>query len=127
MKRFLILFLVCSSLQAAAQNRLTLVDENELPSLVERLMDKRDSVNNDGYKVRRITAHINLEFAGSANAYFSADEFDEFSFKMNRVRLEVYGRLHDKLSYHFRQSFNKYSNPYSLDNMSSSIEYANIK
>lgn len=127
MKRFLILFLVCSSLHAAAQNRLTLIDENELPSLVERLMDKRDSVNNEGYKVRRITAHINLEFAGSANAYFSADEFDEFSFKMNRVRLEVYGRLHDKLSYHFRQSFNKYSNPYSLDNMSSSIEYANIK
>ena len=127
MKRYLILFLLCSSYAAAAQNRLTLVDENELPSLVERLMDKRDSVNYDGYKVRKITAHINLEFAGSANAYFTDSRFDEFSFKMNRVRLEVYGRLHDKLSYHFRQSFNKYSNPYSLDNMSSSIEYANIK
>ena len=127
MKRFLILFLLCSSYAAAAQNRLTLVDEKELPSLVERLMDKRDSVNYDGYKVRKITAHINLEFAGSANAYFTGSRFDEFSFKMNRVRLEVYGRLHDKLSYHFRQSFNKYSNPYSLDNMSSSIEYANIK
>lgn len=127
MKRFLILFLLCSSYAAAAQNRLTLVDENELPSLVERLMDKRDSVNYDGYKVRKITAHINLEFAGSANAYFTGSRFEEFSFKMNRVRLEVYGRLHDKLSYHFRQSFNKYSNPYSLDNMSSSIEYANIK
>ena len=49
------------------------------------------------------------------------------SFKMNRVRLEFYGRLHDKLSYHFRQSFNKTSTPYSLDNMAASIEYANIK
>ena len=127
MKRILTLIIILTSLCASAQNRMTLVDENELPSIVERLMDRRDSVNNDGYKVRKITAHINLEFAGSVNAYFSANQFDEFSFKMNRVRLEVYGRLHDKLSYHFRQSFNKYSNPYSLDNMSSSIEYANIK
>ena len=72
-------------------------------------------------------SHINLEFASSANAYFASGDFDEVSFKMNRVRLEIYGTLNKKLSYHFRQSFNKYSNPYSVDNMSSSIEYANIK
>ena len=29
-----------------------------------------------------------------------------------------------QFSYHFRQSFNKYNNPHSLDNLSSSIEYA---
>ena len=46
---------------------------------------------------------------------------------MNRVRLEILGRLNDDLSYHFRQSFNKYSNPYSVENLSSSIEYAYIK
>ena len=90
-------------------------------------MDRRDSIRNDGYKIRKIRSHINLEFASSANAYFSDGRFDEVSFKMNRVRLEIYGRLNDHLSYHFRQSFNKYSNPYSVDNMSSSIEYANIK
>ena len=110
-----------------AQNRMTLINEEELPSVVERLMDKRDSVKNDGYQIRKIRSHFNLEFAGSANAYFTEGRFDEASFKMNRVRLELYGRLNHHLSYHFRQSFNKYSNPYSLDNMSSSIEYANIK
>ena len=76
---------------------------------------------------RKISSHINLEFASSLNAYFNENQFDECSFKVNRVRLEIYGNLHKKLSYHFRQSFNKYSNPYSVDNMSSSIEYANIK
>ena len=77
--------------------------------------------------IRHIKSHINLEFASSADAYFTAGQFDEISFKMNRVRLEIYGRLTDRLSYHFRQSFNRYSNPYSVENMSSSIEYANLK
>lgn len=126
MKRYLIFILIFLNISAFAQDRLTLTEE-ELPTIVERIIDKRDSVKNDGYKMRKISAHVNLEFAGSLNAYFTEGEFDEMSFKMNRVRLEIYGRLHDKLSYHFRQSFNKYSNPYSLDNMSSSIEYANIK
>ena len=34
------------------------------------------------------------------------------------------GSFTKDFSYHFRQSFNKYSNPHSLDNLSSSIEYA---
>ena len=75
----------------------------------------------------KFNSHFNLEFASSANAYFTEGQFDELSFKMNRVRLEIYGKLGKRLSYHFRQSFNKYSNPFSVDNMSSSIEYANIK
>lgn len=104
-----------------------MASEYDLPTIVERIMDKRDSIKNDGYQIRKIKSHINLEFAGSGNAYFTEGEFDEASFKMNRVRLEIYGRLHDQLSYHFRQSYNRYSNPYSVDNMSSSIEYAYIK
>ena len=127
MKKLLLLISIFIAANAAAQNPKTLIREDELPTVVERIIERRDSIRNDGYKIRKIKAHINLEFAGSANAYFTAGKFDEASFKMNRVRLEIYGRLHDKLSYHFRQSFNKYSNPYSVDNMSSSIEYANIK
>ena len=126
MKKLLIVVLICLNISVFAQNRMTLVEE-DLPSIVERIMERRDSVKNDGYKLRKITTHFNLEFAGSVNAYFTDGKFDEMSFKMNRVRLEFYGRLHDKLSYHFRQSFNKNSIPYSLDNISSSIEYANIK
>jgi hypothetical protein len=93
----------------------------------EVLFSHTDSTQAMLKNFRKISSHINLEFASSLNAYFSGNQFDQFSFKVNRVRLEIYGNLHQKLSYHFRQSFNKYSNPYSVDNMSSSIEYANIK
>ena len=128
MKKILLYIpLLLLSAGAFAQKPMTLISEEELPSMVEKLMDKRDSVKNDGYQMRKIKSHFNLEFAGSSNAYFTEGKFDEASFKMNRVRLELYGKLNKHLSYHFRQSFNKYSNPYSLDNMSSSIEYANIK
>ena len=127
MNRILLLLSILIPSIAYSQNHKTLIAEDQLPTVVERIMDRRDSIKNDGYKIRKIRSHINLEFAGSANAYFTAGKFDEASFKMNRVRLEIYGKLNSHISYHFRQSFNKYSNPYSVDNMSSSIEYANIK
>lgn len=127
MKKFLFSICMLFPICVMAQNHKTLLAEDDIPAIVERIIDRRDSVNNDGYKIRKIKSHINLEFAGSANAYFTEGKFDETSFKMNRVRLEIYGKLNRHLSYHFRQSFNKYSNPYSVDNMSSSIEYANIK
>ena len=76
---------------------------------------------------RHIKSHINLEFVSSANAYFTENNFDEASFKTNRVRMEVIGQLNPNLSYHFRQSFNRYHNPNAIDNLPSSIEYANIK
>jgi hypothetical protein len=91
------------------------------------LISYDDSTKTILKNLRNIKSHINLEFASSANAYFTEGRFDEASFKMNRVRLEILGRLNDDLSYHFRQSFNKYSNPYSVENLSSSIEYAYIK
>jgi hypothetical protein len=88
-----ILFAVCSY----AQNPKTLIAEDELPTMIERIIEHRDSVKNSEYKIRKIKSHINLEFAGSTNAYFKAGNFEEMSFKMNRVRLEIYGRLTDKL------------------------------
>ncbi len=107
---------------AAAQNQTLISEQDSIPSLIERIIAERE----DGYKIRKIKSNINLEFYTSANAYFTENEFDDLSFKLNRVRLEIEGRLNDHLSYHFRQSFNKYSNPHSVDNLSSSIEYANI-
>ena len=97
-------------MMATAQNKTLTASLDSLPATY------------DQYK-----SHINLEFASSANAYFTEGKFDELSFKINRVRMEIFGRLNSQLSYHFRQSYNKYSNPYSVDNLSSSIEYANIK
>lgn len=113
MKKLAILIILLLPLSAAAQN--------------EALISYDDSTKTILKNLRNIKSHINLEFASSANAYFTEGRFDEASFKMNRVRLEILGRLNDDLSYHFRQSFNKYSNPYSVENLSSSIEYAYIK
>ena len=112
---------------AGAQSRTLISDSDSIPSILERIVMNQNASQEKLQNIRHIKSHINLEFASSANAYFTAGQLDEMSFKMNRVRLEIYGRLTDKLSYHFRQSFNRYSNPYSVENMSSSIEYANLK
>ena len=112
---------------AGAQSRTLIGDNDSIPSILERIVQNQNASDEKLKNIRHIKSHINLEFASSANAYFTAGQFDEISFKMNRVRLEIYGRLTDRLSYHFRQSFNRYSNPYSVENMSSSIEYANLK
>lgn len=128
MKKLLFTLSIFFALNAFAQhNPKTLISEDELPTMVERIIEQRDSVANGGYKIRKIKSHINLEFASSANAYFSAGSFDEMSFKMNRVRLEIYGKLNDHLSYHFRQSFSSYNNVNTVENLPSSIEYANLK
>ena len=112
---------------AGAQNRTLISDNDSIPSILERIVMSHNASQEKLQNIRHIKSHINLEFASTANAYFTAGQLDEMSFKMNRVRLEIYGRLTHKLSYHFRQSFNRYSNPYSVENMSSSIEYANLK
>lgn len=126
MKKLILTLLVLWPMVSYAQNPRLLVSEDQIPTLVERIMAKRDSVKNDGCKIRKINSHINLEFLGSANAYFTGGKFDETSFKMNMIRLEIYGNVHKHLSYHFRQAFNKSGTPNSVDNISSSLECANI-
>lgn len=127
MKKLLLSLSIFFAINSYAQHPKTLISEDELPTMVERIIEHRDSVKNDGYKIRKIKSHINLEFASSANAYITGGKFDEMSFKMNRVRLEIYGRLTDHLSYHFRQSFSSYNNVNTVENLPSSIEYANLK
>jgi hypothetical protein len=113
MRRILLIILMIVPLTGFSQSKVLLPYTDSTETIIKNF--------------RKISSHINLEFASSLNAYFTENQFDECSFKANRVRLEIYGKLHSKLSYHFRQSYNKYSNPYSVDNISSSIEYANIK
>ena len=91
--------------------------KDSLTTVYERITEKN----------KEVKSHINLEFVSSANAYFTNNNYDEFSFKTNRVRLEILGQLNDQLSYHFRQSFNRYHNPNAVDNLPSSIEYAYMK
>jgi hypothetical protein len=127
MKRILALCFAFLPLLAGAQSLNPTLDAGNLTSVVERVMQKRDSAMYENGQFRRINSRINLELASSVNSYFTEGNFDELSFKMDRVRWEMYGRLHKNLSYHFRQSFNKDSNPNSLDKMSSSVEYAYVK
>ena len=80
MKKLLLILSTFLALNAYAQhNPKTLVSEDELPTMVERILEQRDSVANGGYKIRKIKSHINLEFASSANAYFTDGNFDEMS------------------------------------------------
>lgn len=115
------LLLIClwlgGGVYAAAQE--PLVNPNDsTPTLLERLSKNERSVT---------TANMNLQFYTSGAAYLTEGKLDEAAFKLNRVRLEILGSFSGQFSYHFRQSFNKYSNPYSLDNLSSSVEYAFVK
>lgn len=122
MKKYFWMLAMLLPVVASAQNETLISEQDSIPSLIERIIAEREG----DYKIRKIRSNINLEFYTSANAYFTENNFDDLSFKINRVRLEIQGRLNEHISYHFRQSFNKYSNPHSVDNLSSSIEYANI-
>ena len=59
---------------------------------------------------------MNLQLYTSCAASFTENELDEVAFKLNRFKLEIIGNINRKFSYHFRQSFNKYSNPFALEN-----------
>ena len=115
-KLFTIWLLFCVSMLANAQTqRPLIIPEDSIGSLLEKYFPK---VN------KGLSTHMNLEFASSVAASFTEGDFDEAAFKTNRVRMEFLGSFNDKFSWHFRQSFNKYSNPHSLDNLSSSVEFA---
>ena len=75
MKRLLIILSLFISVALNAQNA--------------TLTSQMDSVHVLLSNFRNIKSHVNLEFAGSGNAYLTEGELDEMSFKMNRVRLEV--------------------------------------
>ena len=117
MKRLFCALFIMLPLGLSAQNLSLVSERDSMATALERIVENH----------RDIKSHINLEFVSSANAYFTENNFDEASFKTNRVRMEILGKLNPNLSYHFRQSFNRYHNPNAIDNLPSSIEYANIK
>ena len=100
-----------------AQKTPLVIPNDSVQSLLNRLLSTESP---------EVSAHMNLEFYTSAAAYFTEGSLDEAAFKINRVRLEILGSFSKEFNWHFRQSFNKYSNPHALDNLSSSIEYAYV-
>lgn len=118
MKKFVLICLcILTGLSVKAQEEPLVTPNDSIQSLLNRLLPSVDP---------HVSAHMNLEFYTSAAAYFTEGNFDEAAFKINRVRMEILGSFSKEFSWHFRQSFNKYSNPYALDNLSSSIEYAYV-
>lgn len=109
--------LLFAFLPGKAQEEALITPNDSIKSLLNRLLPSIDP---------QISAHMNLEFYTSAAAYLTEGRFDEAAFKINRVRMEILGSFSKDFTYHFRQSFNKYSNPRALDNLSSSIEYAYV-
>lgn len=69
---------------AGAQSRTLIGDNDSIPSILERIVQNQNASDEKLKNIRHIKSHINLEFASSANAYFTAGRFDEMSFKMSR-------------------------------------------
>lgn len=92
-----------------------LITPEEGKTLLERFTKEGKSIS---------SSSMNLQFYTSGMAEWNEGDFQDASFKVNKVRLEFLGSLGENLSYHFRQSFNKDNELHSLDNISSSVEYA---
>lgn len=112
MKRVLVFIAMLIPVSLAAQ-----YDEpvDSVTSIVERLIDDK------------ISSTFNVDFCTSLNGYFTDDEFDEMSLKLNRLRLDLKGRFSEQFSYRVRQSFNKSYSKNSTENVPNSLEYANIQ
>ncbi len=118
MKQILLtaILLMASIIPAIAQE--PLISSEDSKTLLGR-------ISKDGKAIA--SSNMNLQFYTSTAAEFDGGEFQDLAFKLNKVRLEILGNIGNNLSYHFRQSFNKGSDPHSLDNLSSSVEYAFLK
>ena len=117
MKKPLILIHICFLCALTAWAQDPLIEPGEAKTLLER-------VSSDGKTIA--TSDMNLQFYTSGAATLTEGELEEVAFRINKVRLEILGSIGKDLSYHFRQSFNKYSTPHALDNLSSSVEYAYV-
>ena len=111
----LLLFCLLSASCLKAQEH-TLIDSTiPYKTLYEHL--KKDEIKN-------FSSHINFQFCSSFQTSFIDKELDEASFKLNRLRLEIEGDFYKCFSYHFRYSFNQYTNPNTTDDLSSHVELA---
>lgn len=112
------LFLMWLGLSFTVQSqtqRALIVPEDSIQSLLGRLFPEADP---------HISSHMNLQFCTAGMAHFTEGSLDDAAFNLYRVKLEMLGSFHEDFSYHFRQSYNKYSHPHTLDNLASLIEYA---
>jgi hypothetical protein len=67
----------------------------------------------------------NMQFG--FNNRFTDGNYTESRFQNNQFRLEIKGKVHDKVSFRFRDRYTRATNPGSLDNLSRSTDLAFIK
>ena len=118
MKKYLnlIMFFMVTLLELNAHETL---QENQVePTLLEYITQKGKKIN---------YVEMNLQLVTTTNAEFIESHLDEMNFKLNRFRVEIRGDISKELKFHYKQSFNKYSNPYAVDNLSASLEYAYVQ
>ena len=114
MKKVLILLSLLFPVIAAAENS-TVTESDTLTSIVEKVVKQK------------VRSKINVDFCTTLNVTFTDDSFNGISMKMNRLRIDMRGRISDEFSYRVRQSFNKSYTKGALDNIPASLEYANIQ
>ena len=114
---FVLLLLLPTGIKAQGDHKALIADSDSLRSIISRLFPDVK---------KNFSSRMNLEFSTAATASFSSNDVTQAEFNVNRVRLEILGKFSQRFEYHFRQSFNKYSNPHAVDNLSSSVEYANV-
>ena len=116
--KLLLAVLYCFSFSIYANSQDIAMVPSDEKTLLQRVTDGKRDID---------WANMNIQFCTAADASFSNGNFDNMAFKVHRVRLEVLGAFREKFSYHFRQSFNKYTNPnIPLDNLAGSVELAMV-
>lgn len=111
-----VLYCISFSIDVNSQD-IAMVPSDE-KTLLQRVTDGKRDID---------WANMNIQFCTAADVSFSNGNFDNMAFKVHRVRLEVLGAFREIFSYHFRQSFNKYTNPnIPLDNLAGSVELAMV-
>ena len=71
-------------------------------------------------------AHMELQFNSSAKATFEDGKYEEGSFSLNGVRMQIAGQLTGGINYSFRQSFTRQYSPNASDNVSMAVEKAQV-
>lgn len=61
------------------------------------------------------------------DSYFNDENHDLSNFKMNQFRFEMKGKIHDKVSFRFRNRYTRQVIPGDLDNISNSVDLAFLK
>lgn len=97
-------------------------------------MDFQSSATNEKSMFERVTNlekkidwfNLYLNMQGSFNLYINGNDFNEASFRMDQLRIEMKGNITDRIYYRYRQRLNRSSSPLELDNMPASIDYAAV-